>query len=317
MDKYAPGKGAQADRAFWLKAFNGGTYNLNRIGRGASQIPNLSICLLGGIQPEPIRKLAADSVDDGLVQRLLPVILKPSAIGRDLPPDGVVREYSVLVERLNRLRPPMIGSYNGECQSAPLHFSSGAKAIRDRLEQEHLDLVTALEFVSPKLASHFGKYDGIFARLCLLWHCIESAGDAVPPDEVSERIAAQVAQFMEQFLRPSAIAFYAGMLGMSAGHEDLLALAAWIVAKRLHEVKAREAQASTQSLRALNSDQVRQLCEKLEAFGWLERVEPGPKSNTPRWLVNPKVHCLFEERARHEQDRRERAREALRSALSA
>jgi hypothetical protein len=317
MDKYAPGKGAQADRAFWLKAFNGGTYNLNRIGRGASQIPNLSICLLGGIQPEPIRKLAADSVDDGLVQRLLPVILKPSAIGRDLPPDGVVREYSDLIGSLNQLRPPMTGNYIGECQSAPLHFSAGAKVIRDRLEQEHLDLVTALEFVSPKLASHFGKYDGIFARLCLLWHCIESAGDGVPPDEVGERTTARVAQFMEQFLRPSAIAFYAGMLGMSAGHEDLLALAAWIVAKRLNEVKAREAQASTQSLRALTSDQVRQLCEKLEAFGWLERIEPGPKSNTPRWLVNPKVHYLFEERARQEQERRDRAREALRSALSA
>lgn len=315
MDKYAPGKGAQADRAFWLKAFNGGTYNLNRIGRGSSQIPNLSICLLGGIQPEPIRKLAADSVDDGLVQRLLPVILKPSAIGRDLPPDEAARDYGALVASLNQLRPPMTGSYSGECQSAPLHFSSGAKAIRDRLEQEHLDLVTALEFVSPKLASHFGKYDGIFARLCLLWHCIESAGDVVPPDEVSERTAARVAQFMEQFLRPSAIAFYAGMLGMSAGHEDLLALASWIVAKGLDEVKARDAQRSTQSFRAMTADQFRLLCEKLEAFGWLEKGEPGPNSNTPRWVVNPRVHEHFSDRAKREQKRRAAAREALGKAL--
>lgn len=82
MDKYAPGKGSQADRGFWLQAFNGGSYSLNRIARGASYIPNCSISLLGGIQPEPMRAIASDTHDDGLVQRLLPVILRPGKVGR-------------------------------------------------------------------------------------------------------------------------------------------------------------------------------------------------------------------------------------------
>jgi len=34
MDKYNGGKGAQADRAFWLRSFNGGQFALNRVGRG-------------------------------------------------------------------------------------------------------------------------------------------------------------------------------------------------------------------------------------------------------------------------------------------
>ena len=29
-------------------------------------IPNLSVRMLGGIQPEPMRRVAADTVDDGL-----------------------------------------------------------------------------------------------------------------------------------------------------------------------------------------------------------------------------------------------------------
>jgi hypothetical protein len=105
------------------------------------------------------------------------------------------------------------------------------------------------------------------------------------------------------------------MLGLSAGHEELIALAAWIVAKGLDEVGARDAQRSTQSLRHLAADEVRMLCEKLESFGWLERGEPAPKSNTPRWIVNPRVHDLFGDRAAAEQARREAAREALRDAL--
>ena len=48
MDKYSGGgRGSQKDRAFWLQAFNGGSYMVNRIGRGAMAIPNLSVSLLG------------------------------------------------------------------------------------------------------------------------------------------------------------------------------------------------------------------------------------------------------------------------------
>jgi hypothetical protein len=317
MDKFASGKGSQADRAFYLKSYNGGTYNLNRIARGAMQIPNLSINLLGGIQPEPLRKIANDTVDDGLIQRLLPVILRPASVGRDVPADGVIAEYERLIESLVLMRPPQRGviATDGHSNSTPIRFDDRARAIRERLEVEHLALVEALETVSPKLAAHYGKFDGLFARLCLLWHCIENAAAIHPPSEIPASTAERVARFMETFIRPSAVAFYAGMLGLSAGHEDLIALASWIVAKGLSEVKARDAQSSTQSLRHLTAEEVRTLCEKMESFGWLERGEPAPKSNTPRWIVNPRVHELFGERAGQEQERRTRAREALRDAL--
>ena len=34
MDKYSGARGAQTDRAFWLKAYNGGPYTVDRITRG-------------------------------------------------------------------------------------------------------------------------------------------------------------------------------------------------------------------------------------------------------------------------------------------
>ena len=43
------GRGAAKDRGFWLQAFNGGPYTVNRISRGSILIENLSVSLLGGI----------------------------------------------------------------------------------------------------------------------------------------------------------------------------------------------------------------------------------------------------------------------------
>ena len=43
MDKYSGARGAAKDRAFWLQAYNGGPYTVNRIGRGSR------------VHPEPFR----------------------------------------------------------------------------------------------------------------------------------------------------------------------------------------------------------------------------------------------------------------------
>src|SRR5262249_14429481 len=38
MDKYSGNRGAAKDRGFWMQSFNGGSYAVNRIGRGAGII---------------------------------------------------------------------------------------------------------------------------------------------------------------------------------------------------------------------------------------------------------------------------------------
>ncbi len=90
------------DRGFWLQSFNGGHYSWDRVSRGSGNIPNLSICVLGGIQEEPLRKLVNDGVDDGLIQRLFIIMLRPAVMGRDEPVPA--DQYDKLVERLYALR---------------------------------------------------------------------------------------------------------------------------------------------------------------------------------------------------------------------
>src|SRR5205807_2600292 len=43
MDKYNSGRGAAKDRGFWLQAWNGGSYSVNRVTRDCYLIENLSV----------------------------------------------------------------------------------------------------------------------------------------------------------------------------------------------------------------------------------------------------------------------------------
>jgi Protein of unknown function (DUF3987) len=295
MDKYA-GRGAAKDRGFWLQSFHGGPYAVNRISRGHFMIENLSISLLGGIQPDPIRKVAADTIDDGLLQRLIPIVLCRGSAGKDAPTSRAAARYNKLVEWLReRERLP-----------APLQFNDAALVIREELEQRHLDLM-AYEVINRKLAAHIGKYDGLFARLCLLWHCIEGTEGLV----VTEHTARRVADFIRRFLLPHATGFYAGMLELSDNHDRLTKVAGHILAKKLPRITNRDVQRGNNAMRGLERQEIENIFDQLEALGWVFRT-PGPyKSNPLHWLVNPEVHRRFAERAARETTERAREREML------
>jgi hypothetical protein len=297
MDKYAGHRGAAMDRGFWLQAWNGGTYSYNRVSRGAGLIENLSVCVLGGIQPEPMRKLASDSVDDGLIQRIIPIMVRRGAIGTDEPTPDTERQYDALVIRLHGLKP-----------FDDVHLSDEARAIRQELEQKHHEMM-ACETINKKLAAHIGKYDGIFARLCLLWHCIENA-DGDLPAYVSEATARQVATFLHAFLLPHAMAFYASIFGLSDDNDRLRSVAGYILAHKVEIVTNRVIQRGDRTMRGLGARDVDNILQQLDALGWLNRVQ-GPRLNIVRWNVNPEVHALYRERAEQEAERRRREREMI------
>ena len=317
MDKYNGGKGAQADRAFWLRSFNGGQFALNRVGRGASIIDNLSVSMLGGIQPEPLRKVAGDTIDDGLLQRLFPITLATATMGRDEPMPPINSDYRLLIELLRNLKSP------GYLGCGILEFDDGAQRIRRDLEAKHLEL-QSLETINRKLASHIGKYDGLFARLCVVWHCIEDVefrikcgalddADWDLPETVTEGSAGRVADFLHRFLLAHAMAFYGGALGLSDDHDRLTAIAGHILTHRLDRITNRDVQRGDRTMRGLKDHEIRPLLEQLDALGWLDRIEPPRPSSQPHWRVNPAVHERFADRAKREANRRKEVRATMQS----
>ena len=105
LEKYAGGKGGAKDRSFWLQAYGGGTYAVNRISRKSILIDNLSVSIVGGIQPDAIRRVMAGATDDGLIQRFFPVVLRPAHIGVDEELPNVAFEYDARIERLKDMTP--------------------------------------------------------------------------------------------------------------------------------------------------------------------------------------------------------------------
>ena len=275
----------------------------------------MSVSLLGGIQPEVIRRLASESYDDGLLQRMLLIVLPPAEIGNDNEGSGA--GYAGLVERLTKLKPPLSGSWN-DAHDGVLRFDNQAQGIRREMEIAHHGL-ERIESVSPKLAAHFGKYNGLFGRLCVIFHCIEHAFDwkkdplrdehsSYIPEFVTGETAGRVARFMREFVLPHAIAFYSGVLGLSNDHDRLTAVAGYILAHKVERLSNRDIQRGCRSMRKLERRDTEAVFEQLEALGWLTRT-PGPRLTVPsHWDVNPRVHQKFTERAKAEAERRKRER---------
>jgi hypothetical protein len=321
MDKYNGGKGASADRAVWLQSYDGGEYSLNRVSRGAVLIENLSVCMLGGIQPEPMRKIAGDAVDDGLLQRLFVITLRSATMGSDEPMPPVNSDYSALVRHLRNLNRP------GWTEMGVLEFDDDAQAIRRDLEEKHLEL-QSVEMINRKLSSHIGKFNGIFARLCVLWHCIEYVEAKILcdtpdfdskglPATVTGATAQRVADFLHRFLLAHSIGFYIGILGLSDDHDRLTAIAGHILAHKLDRITNRDVQRGDRTMRGLKDFEIRPLLEQLAALGWLDRIDPTRPTSAPHWQVNPAVHQRFAERAKRENDRRRQARETIQSLAGA
>ena len=236
--------------------------------------------------------------------RMLVVTARPAVVGKDVPTSDVADKYAELIDRLIELKPPTAdNSFESYGQQfILLRLDEGAKAIREELERKHLDLAQKFEVINKKLAAAIGKYDGYFGRLCLLWHCIQHAHEKVLPREVSQNTARRVADFMRRFLLPHAVAFYCGVLGLADEHERLVAVAGYILARRLEKVTNRDVQRGDRTMRRLTKRDTQEVFEQLEALGWVTRT-PGPRQAL-HWVVNPEVHVRFTERAAKEAEQR-------------
>jgi len=310
MDKYSAGKGGQANRGFWLKAYNGGYHKISRIGRGVSCVPNLSVSVVGGVQPTALRELTTGAVDDGLLQRLVPIVLQSGGRDLDEPDGGATDNYWTLVRGLYDLAAPVDWQ---DASIRAVELSDAARTVRERAADQHLRLA-ALDGVAPKLTSHFGKWDGLFARLCLLFHAIEHADHGDLPHEVVGETAERVYRFMQCYLRHHAFALYEQALRDGPQDERARAMAGFLLAKKVDEVTTHHFSKAGSAMRKASRPEQLAAMEVLETHGWVKKA-PGQRRDQEKWRVNPRVHERFQERAEAERRRVQEGRQALREAF--
>lgn len=155
-----------------------------------------------------------------------------------------------------------------------------------------------------------GKYNGIFARLCVVWHCCEHSAGPLPAT-VSEMTAKRAGAFLHDFLLPHALAFHSSILGMSDDHDQLTDVAGYILAKKLTVLTSRDVKQNIRTMKKFDKRTWESILNQLESWGWLDIV-PGPRpTSPPQGAINPVTHRKFETRAKEEVARRKLARETM------
>lgn len=302
MDAYSGSKAGGKDRAHWLEAYNGGGRVVDRVMRGSLKIPNWSVCMIGGIQPDAIRRIAQNMTDDGLMQRFM-IVVGSNAQEYDRAADGsAAKAYAALMDHLYAVAP----------SDTPVTMTEEAHLVREELNRYAMDLST-YPAMPGGLKSHLGKWSGLFARLALLYHAIDCHRLSVHPAtaQVSADTARRVDLLMRKFLLPHAMAYYTDVLGAATELEHARWIAGHILSKALSVLTLREIQQSYRQWRGLDDWRRTRIMQTLEDMGWLAPVDDDRKSRrgAHTWMVNGAVHALFADKAQQEMETRERMRE--------
>lgn len=293
MDKYANGRGG-TDRAFWLQSYNGGSHVVDRVGRGTTVINNLLAAVCGGIQPDRLAQLAG-LMDDGLWQRLVPIIVRPSVMGVDEVPSALVTGYAELMEGL-------VGRANGMVTAT---LSDAAHEIRSHVEREVFGFEQQA-LLGRQFTTFVGKLPGLFGRLCLVLSYMEPSGLGYI---VSEAHAVMAQTLIMQCVLPHAAQVYAAMGSDGSSVETSQSIAGYLLVKKLGRLLASDLSRNVRPCRNQPLGEIANQVSPLVAGGWLE-----PESNRPgnhAWRVNPIVHITFANRASTEATRRKAARALL------
>lgn len=305
MDAYSGGKAGNKDRAAWLQAYNGGFRRVDRVQRGTVSVPNFSVSMIGGIQPDSIRRIAKDMTDDGLMQRFM-IIVGRNAREHDRTEDlAVTRAFGNLVDHLHRVQP----------SQEPVKLSEGAHQVREALMAYAAELAD-YPALPGGLRSHLGKWPGLFARLLLTYHAIECAERSVHPCscEAARHTADRVDRLMRRFLLPHAMAYYTDILGAAGELEHARWVAGFVLARGLQDVTNRDLTQAYKQWRGLDDWRRQRVMQVLEDMGWLVPVLAADNRNrrgVSTWAVNPAVHALFAEQAADEAQRRTRLRDEI------
>lgn len=306
LDRYGGGKGG-GDRGGYLRLYNGGRFTVDRIARGSFAVSNWSACFLTGCQPEPIQKIARDAAEDGLLQRFVYTVPPPTGEGVDQAEDeAAIESYQTLIRSLAAGRPEARGHGYER-----VVFHAMAHVHREEINKA-ARAIAGMPDTSNRVKSTLGKWPGLFARLCLTFHMIESAGASGFQYVVSEETAERVKNYMLEIVLPHLIRADATMfLTPQTGHARWVA--GHILAHGLDTISTREI---VHSYRALRSpEQARDLTAtmaSLVAVGWLEPMAPtNPLNPVNRWRVNPLVHERFTAQATLETEAREAIRDAI------
>lgn len=159
LDQYRNGHGA--DRQFYLTAYSGAPYTVDRQGKPPISIDRLFLSVVGNIPPDVLPELSHEaSCEDGFVHRLIfsyPLSVSVRWNQHEVSTE-VEKNYHDLIRSLFKLR-------EGEVKT--LALTPDAQVLFEKWHDDHCTEMEA-PTLSPELRGFYAKYKGICARLALI-----------------------------------------------------------------------------------------------------------------------------------------------------
>lgn len=200
MQRYA---GGGTDRPFWLEAYGGRSFTVERMGREPLTIDRLTIGVTGGIQPDRLRTLLFKADDDGLLARFIPIWPEPVPVERpgDWANEPLMKRC---LEQLHSLVPaddeggerPWLVTFTEEAQEALQEFRRYTRGLETEAE--------------GLLLSFTGKLPGLAVRLSLVLSYLDWATDeAQAPKQITAKAFARATDLVADYILPMARRAYA------------------------------------------------------------------------------------------------------------
>lgn len=297
MDAYG-GKGGDKDRGIYLTMYDGGSRTVNRAGGSHKFIPNLSVSVITGVQPEKLAAMYSKSGGqgaDGMYQRFLCYVMQPRAamqLGGELNPQVLddVRKLSLKIEQWNADKVMV---------DQPCRLSTDAAALFQDFGNDFI--VIAKRTDSARFREHLNKFPGFLLRLSFGLHVIECAMSGQWSKSVSQETMARARDILWALYHHSDAVY--GVLDQDTGSRALTeAVAGVILAKEWEKFTWGDLTRHCAQFRSLTDSRVGEaVMDRLIAMGWIDDVtelKSGKgRPSKGQFLVNPEVHSKFKDQA--------------------
>jgi len=278
MSRYSGGQ----DNEFWLEAWNGSAYTVERMGRPPISVDYLLVGVVGGLQPDKLARSFKGDLDGMYARVLFSWPVEPPY----LPLTNEVAEIEP--EIVNALTRIISLVDEKEVSFAPRNIPLSAKAVEvfELFRQFQHDGKNGLDGRErewwAKSPAHVLRLAGTLSYLAWAW-----AGGAEPDQIEMEYVQAAVRLIREYFWPHSRVALR--QIGRNEHHANARRLLRWIRAHNRREISLKDARREALG-QSLDADETQELLDRLVTAGWLRKITTATDGRSKhRWEVNPKL----------------------------
>ena len=274
MSRYSGGR----DNPFWLMAWDGNSYSVERIGRPSVAVEHLLVGVSGGLQPDKLAECFQGAADGMYARFLLSWPLR--APYRPLADIDPAPEMAAALERLARLPPRPF-------PRGRIPLSERARAVFEDVRlfeyRKAEDLTGREREWWAKVPAHVLRLAGTLAYL--RWAFV---GDDEPREILSQYVEAAERVVFDYFW-PHARACLR-QVGLNPRNADARQALRWIKTRGLVEVGREEIRREALA-RRLDAEGTQAVLDFLVQAGWLRsKTVPTSGRSKQRWEVNPLLY---------------------------